>query len=155
MDQSAKLWIKVHEHAEVCMALHLPLIGLSDFKLARIAFGTEDKHILFPGAFFTNIPFPVISIPHIEQVTNFPRPPHVLQGSVTLSLPVPLQFGHFISPPNNFPRSFSVILSRLMDFGLPEPLQSGHSFSLRIMEPEPLQFLHSIVIDLNVRCFSQ
>jgi hypothetical protein len=31
-------------------------------------------------------------------------------------------------------------------------LQSGHSFSLRIMEPVPLQSLHSVVIDLNDRC---
>src|SRR5659263_713961 len=56
MDESAKLRIKVHEHAEVCMTLYFSLVGLSNFKLARIAFGTEDMHKLFFGTIFTEIP---------------------------------------------------------------------------------------------------
>ncbi|VVB96527.1 Uncharacterised protein [uncultured archaeon] len=92
-------------------------------------------------------PLPVTVFPQTVHVRIFPLPAQDLHGSVIDILPVPLQAMHLISPPMSLPRSFSESFSRLMAFGLPEPLQSGHSFSLWMMEPVPLQAVHSIVID--------
>ncbi len=89
----------------------------------------------------------VMVLPQTVHVRNFPAPAQVLQVSVIAVLPVPLHREHFILPPISLPRSFSESLSRLMALGFPVPLQSGHSFSLIMIVPLPLQSLHSVVID--------
>jgi len=126
-----KLRVKIDEYAKIRMTLNFSsyIFPISSSR-CRIPAQYVDR--LFPGAAFAKLSFTCDLFTADSAGDEITSPSAGFAGFGQGDLAIPLQEMQVILP-LSISESFSVSLSRLMDLGFPVPLQSGHSFSFRIM----------------------